>query len=494
MLGEIEEAMRNQYQYFFFCWLIVFAMFGSIAEAQQPNILLIYLDDFGWKDTGYMGSDFYKTPHIDKLARNGMFFTNAYSCASNCAPARACLLSGQYTPRHKVYNVGTRARGKAAHRRLKHVAGVATLDPKLHTWAQQLQAVGYSTATIGKWHLSDDPLPYGFDLNIGGTHAGGPPKGYYPPHGKVPNLENAPADEYLTDRLSDEAIKFIRDKKNKPWMIYLTHFAVHTPLQAKKELVAKYSAMPPGALHRNIAMATMIEAVDDGVGKITRTLDELGLTDNTVIIFFSDNGGHGPATDMAPLKGYKGTYYEGGIRVPFFVNWPGNVKPGSNSDEPITGVDIYPTLCEIAGTPVPKDQDLDGVSLVGLLQGDVESFADEGGPRAIYWHFPAYLQSTNVRDEQRDPLFRSRPVGVIRKGKWKLLEFFESGDLELYDLEADIGESNNLAKTQPAKTANLLAEMQGWRRTIGADMPTKQNSKFDAEAEATALNGNSDKE
>lgn len=490
---QIEEAMRYRHQHIYFCWIFVFATFGGIAEAQQPNILLIYLDDFGWKDASYMGSDFFETPHIDKLARDGMVFTNAYSCASNCAPARACLLSGQYTPRHKIYNVGTRARGKSAHRRLEHVPGVKTLDKKIRTWAQQLQAAGYATATMGKWHLSDDPVPYGFDVNIGGTHAGGPPKGYYPPHGKVPNLENAPADEYVTDRLSAEAIKFIRDNKDNPWMIYLTHFAVHTPLHAKKELVEKYSAKPPGKLHRNIAMATMIQAVDDGVGEITDTLNELGLIDNTVIFFYSDNGGHGPATDMDPLKGYKGTYYEGGVRVPFFVNWPGAVKPGSKSDEPITGVDIYPTLCEIAGAPLPKDQDLDGVSLVKLLKGDVASFEDEDGPRAIYWHFPAYLQSTNVRDEQRDPLFRSRPVSAIRKGKWKLLEFLESGDLELYDLEADIGESNNLATTQPAQAAKLLAEMREWRQGLSADMPTKRNSKFDAEAESKALKIKSDK-
>lgn len=460
------------------------------ADADQPNILMIYLDDFGWKDTSFMGSDFYETPHIDKLARQGMVFSDAYSCAANCAPARACLLSGQYTPRHEIYNVGTRARGKRAHRRLEHIPGVNTLDPKIKTWAHQLQAAGYETATMGKWHLSDDPIPYGFDLNVGGSHAGGPPQGYYPPHANAPNLADAPPGEYLTDRLSEEAIKFIEANQDRPWMLYLTHFAVHTPLVPKKELLAKYNSKQPGKLHHHVKMATMIQAVDDGVGKIVAKIEELGLTNNTVIIFYSDNGGYGPATDMDPLKGYKGTYYEGGIRVPFFVCWPGHVKPRSSSSEPITGVDLFPTLCEIAGAKLPANQPIDGVSLVPLLQGDVKNLDDENGSRAIYWHFPAYLQSYGqLYDEQRDPLFRSRPCGIIRKGNWKLHQFFESGDLELYNLERDIGESNNVADQHPEITATLLANMKDWRKRVNAPIPTVANPGFDAAAEAKAING-----
>jgi len=219
---------------------------ASSQAASAPNILFIFLDDFGWKDTGYMGSDFYETPHLDKLAAGGMVFTDAYSCAANCAPARACLLSGQYTPRHQIYNVGTGARGNAKHRKLLHVPGVSTLDPKIVTWAHRIQDAGYATATMGKWHLSKDPVPYGFDLNIGGTHSGGPPRGYYPPHGNAPGLSNAPKGEYVTDRLSDEAIKFITANKEKPWFLYLTHFAVHTPLNAKKELIAKIPGQETG--------------------------------------------------------------------------------------------------------------------------------------------------------------------------------------------------------------------------------------------------------
>ena len=465
---------------------------SNVVCAQQPsrtpNILLVFLDDFGWKDASYMGSDFFETPNIDTLAKDGMVFTNAYASAANCAPARASLLSGQYTPRHQVFNVGTKPRGKAAHRRLKHIPGVSTLDPKIKTWAQQLQAAGYRTATIGKWHLSDDPIPYGFDVNIGGSHSGGPPNGYYSPHGKSPGLQDAPKNEYVTDRLSDEACKFINASKDKPWMLYLTHFAVHTPIQAKKELLAKYEAKAPGQLHNDVEMATMIQAVDDGVGKIVATLEELGIRDDTVIMFYSDNGGYGPATDMDPLKGYKGTYFEGGIRVPFFVNWPGVVKSKQRSEEPIIGVDLYPTLCEISEADLPVGQVGDGVSLVPLFKGEVSNLNQNGQPRSLYWHFPAYLQSYNrINDEQRDPLFRSRPCGVVRKGKWKLIQYFESGDLELYDLENDLAETTNLASSNLAIVDELFLELGNWQGQTNAPIPSEVNPKFDQAKEQAAI-------
>ena len=458
------------------------------CTAPKPNILFIMLDDMGWKDTSYMGSDFFETPHIDKLAGAGMVFTNAYSCSANCAPARACLLSGQYTPRHQIYNVGTKPRGKAAHRRLEHVPGVKSLKTNIKTWAHQLQAAGYQTATMGKWHLSKDPIPYGFHVNVGGTHSGSPPKGYYPPHGKVPGLENPHKDEYLTDTLSNAACNFITANKAKPWMLYLTHFAVHTPIQAKKELVAKYDAKKSGSLHDNVKMATMIQAVDDGIGKIVTTLNKLGIRDNTVIMFCSDNGGYGPATDMAPLKGYKGTYYEGGIRVPFFVNWLGVVQPNQRSDEPIIGVDIYPTLCEIGGAALPDQQIGDGVSLVGLLKGEVTNLNENGKPRALHWHFPAYLQSyQGLFDEQRDPLFRSRPCSVIRKGKWKLIQFFESGDLELFNLSDDLAESTNVSQSNPAIVDELYSDIKTWQTRTDAAIPRSTNPAFDEAAEKAAI-------
>ncbi len=448
----------------------------------KPNVLFIFLDDFGWKDTGYMGSDFFETPHIDKLAREGMVFTNAYSCAANCAPARACLLSGQYTPRHRIFNVGTGPRGNAKYRKLLHIPGVATLDPRIETWAERLQQAGYTTATMGKWHLSDDPIPYGFDVNVGGTHSGSPPRGYYPPH-NVPGLKDAPRDEYLTDRISNEAVGFIRDNRARPWFLYLTHFAVHTPLNAKKELVAKYEAKPPGKLHDHVAMATMIQAVDDGVGKVLAVLDELELAANTIIVFYSDNGGYHGATDMDPLRGYKGTYYEGGIREPFFVKWPGVVEPGTQCDEPITGVDLYPTFCEMTGAKLPKQQPLDGVSLVPLLGGDVETL----GQRALFWHFPAYLQSSGGGTyESRDRLFRTRPCSIIRLGDWKLHQYFEDGGLELYNLRDDLGETTNLADKMPEMTRQLLQQLEQWRKEIGAPVPKQPNPQYNAVAEAAA--------
>lgn len=465
---------------------LMLTLASSVTAAEKPNILFIFLDDFGWRDTAYMGSDFYETPHIDRLAAEGMVFDNAYAAAANCAPARACLLSGQYTPRHQIFNVGTKPRGSAKHRRLEHIGGTDVLDPKIVTWARRLQQAGYTTASMGKWHLSNDPLPYGFDVNIGGTHSGSPPRGYYPPH-NVPGLKDAPRDEYLTDRLSDEAVSFIREHQDKPWALYLTHFAVHTPLNARKDLVGKYESKKPGELHDHVAMATMIEAVDQGVGRIQATLEELQLVDNTVVVFFSDNGGYGPATDMKPLKGYKGTYYEGGIRVPFFVKWPGVIEAGSQCHEPVIGVDVYPTLCDIAGTQPPEGQAVDGVSLMPLLNGSQESLGD----RPIFWHFPAYLQAYQVWDEQRDPLFRSRPCSVIRAGRWKLHQYFESGDLELYDLDSDIGETKNLSQSRPEVTADLLATLTAWRTEVAAPVPVKPNPNFDADDEARAIRAKS---
>lgn len=456
---------------------------SATAKTNTPNILFIYLDDYGWRDTSYMGSDFFETPHIDRLAAEGMIFNQAYSAAANCAPARASLLSGQYSPRHRIYNVGTTPRGDDAHRRLEHIPGVTDLDPAITTWAQVAQAAGYTTATIGKWHLSDDPRPYGFDLNIGGTHSGSPPRGYYPPHPNAPGLENAPEGEYLTDRLSDEAVKFIAQNAAQPWLIYLTHFSVHTPIQAKRELVDHYATKPPGKLHNNVAMATMIKATDDGIGRILAKLDDLGLTENTVVIFYSDNGGYGPATDMYPLYGYKGTYYEGGIRVPLAVRWPGRIQPGQTSDALVTGVDIYPTLCEIMGAKPPAGQIIDGESLVPVLTGTAPD-----PERAVFWHFPAYLQSyQQITAEQRDPLFRSRPVSVVRRGDWKLHHYYEDDAYELYNLAEDIGETHNLAVLKPERTAALAAVLKDWLEKTEAAIPLAPNPDFDEAVHDAAL-------
>jgi arylsulfatase A-like enzyme len=462
-------------------FLLLFSVLSK-AKEDKPNILFIYLDDFGWRDTSYAGSDFYETPNIDSLAKGGMVFSNAYAGAANCAPSRACLLSGQYSPRHKIYNVGTGPRGKSAYRRLIHIPGTNTLSPEIPTWAKAAKDAGYATASIGKWHLSSDPTRHGFDLNIGGSKSGSPPKGYFPPHGKIKGLTKVGRNEYLTDTLTSEAIKFINEKSELPWLLYLTHFAVHTPIQAKNKDKEYFENKAPGKLHKDTTMAAMIKSVDDGVGKIISTLHSLGIKEKTVIIFYSDNGGYGPATSMHPLKGYKGTYYEGGIRVPFFVNWPKVIRSGSKCETPITAVDLYPTICEITGGQINKDHSLDGISLIPLLKGK------EIKERSLYWHFPAYLQSYQRHNEQPDPLFRARPCGVIRKGKWKLIEYFEDGRTELFNLNNDISESKNLTTDQPEIASSLLSCLRKWRSQVKAPVPTQPNPKFDQKAEQKAIN------
>ncbi len=444
--------MRTRY----ICTTIALALSTVALAAKPPNILFVYLDDFGWRDTGYMGSDFYETPQIDALARRGLVFDNAYSCAANCAPARACLLSGQYTPRHQIFNVGTRPRGKKKHRRLQHIAGTATLRPDIVTWAERLQAGGYRTGMFGKWHLGTTPKAQGFDVAVD--------------HRRLPGFRGhkGPDGTYLADVLTDKTIEFIETSKDQPWCAYLAHFAVHTPLQPKRQLLAKYQAKKPGKLHQHAIMATMIQAVDDGIGKIVTRLRELQQFEDTVIIFYADNGGYGPATDMDPLFGYKGTYYEGGIRVPFFVHWPKTVEPGK-CHEPIIGVDLYPTLLGIAGVSTkPSEQALDGVDLTPLFKGKAKDL----GQRPLFWHFPAYLQSyRQVTDEQRDPLFRTRPCSIVRVGRYKLHEYFEDGGLELYDLSQDIRERQNLATTMPDKRDELHRVLRAWRQKVAAPVP-----------------------
>ncbi len=461
--------------------LLLLAALGG-RGAERPNILFVCLDDFGWKDASFMGSDYFRTPHIDRLAGEGTVFTEAYAAAANCAPSRASLLSGQYTPRHRIYNVGTRPRGSAQHRRLEHVAGVSDLDPGIRTWADQARRAGYRTAAMGKWHLGPDPGDHGFDVNIGGGRSGSPPRGYYPPHPGAPGLEEAPPGEYLTDRLVREAVDFVRENRDRPWLLYLSHFAVHTPLQPKRELAQEWRERPGGSLHGHPAMGAMIQSVDDGVGSLRAALEDLGLWERTVVVLSSDNGGYGPATDMDPLWGYKGTYYEGGIRVPLVVRWPGVALPGRSCPVPVHGVDIFPTLCSAMGAELP-DQPLDGRDLAPLLRGEAAGWEI----RPLFWHFPAYLQSYDgLHDEQRDPLFRTRPCSVVLRGGWKLHHYLEDGAVELYHLATDPGERHDLSLARPRKAGEMMEELDRWRREIGADMPREPNPQFDPRAEREA--------
>jgi len=456
------------------------------SSGRPPNIVFLFIDDLGWRDVGFMGSTFYETPHIDRLAHGGMIFTDAYSNAPNCAPTRACLMSGQYGPRHGVYTVGSSTRGKAKGRRLIPIENNTTLSADVVTLAESLKAAGYATCHLGKWHLGGKPDTkpegQGFDVNVGGNHAGHP-RTYFSPY-KNPDLPDGSGGEYLTDRLTDEAVRFIDAHRDGPFFLYLAHYAVHTPLQAKKELVEKYKKKEPSGGHDHPVYAAMIDSLDRGVGRILGRLDDLGLADDTLVVFFSDNGGCGgyealgiqglEITSQAPLKGGKGTLCEGGIRVPMAVRWPGRVPAGTRCEAPVIGLDFYPTMLEVAGAKPPAGQVLDGESLVPLMtqKGDLDR-------DAIYWHFPAYLQGGGGT-------WRTTPGGVIRSGDWKLIEYFEDGRLELYNLRNDIGETTNLAKKMPEKTTELHNRMLAWRKELGAPVPTEKNPKFDPSTRSPA--------
>jgi len=457
------------------------------AGGKRPNIIFIMIDDMGARDVGFTGSEYYETPNIDKLAGGGMIFTNAYANAANCAPTRACFLTGQYTPRHGVYTVGSSARGSSSNRRLIPIVNDTTLDSQHITIAEAIKPAGYVSASMGKWHMGTDPdlgpVGQGFDVNVGGFSAGSPPGGYFSPY-KNPELSNGPDGEYLTDRLTDEALKFIEANKNRPFFLYMTHYAVHTPIQAKAELTAKYQDKPPSNGQDNPKYAAMIDSVDQGVGRMMDKLDELNLTDNTVVFFFSDNGGYAGATSNQPLRGFKGTFYEGGIREPMAVRWPGVVKAGTKCDTPVISTDFFPTMLEMAGAKAPGGKVLDGQNIVPLLRGR-SGFNRE----PIFWHFPAYLQG-NVAGA-RDSKFRTRPVGVVRKGRWKLMQYFEewaldggrgkidtNNAIELYDLEADISETTNLANVNKAKRDELLDLLIEWQNSVNAPIPTVQNPGY----------------
>ena len=441
---------------------------------KPPNIVFIYIDDMGWRDVGFMGSQYYETPNIDKLASQAMVFTNAYANAPNCAPSRACLMSGWYGPRHGVYTVGTSSRGPSKQRKLIPIENTTILDSEIITIAEAIKPAGYISASIGKWHLGDDPqfgpVGQGFDVNIAGYSAGHPAKGYFVPYNN-PELPDGPPGEYLTDRLTDEALKFIVTNKDKPFFLYLPHYAVHTPLHAKQELIDKYKKKAGSNGQDNPKYAAMIESTDQGVGRIVDKLDELGLTDNTIVFFFSDNGGLKGVTSNQPLRGGKGMLYEGGIREPMFVRWPGVVKPGTISDTPVIGIDMYPTILEMTGLKKPKGKLLDGKSIVPLLKGQKSL-----NRKALFWHFPAYLQGK--AEGARDSHFRTRPAAAVRMGHFKLIEYFEDGALELYDLKEDISERNNLAGKMPGKTAELHKLMLTWRKEVNAPVPTKLNPDY----------------
>ena len=454
------------------CCILTFS--GCVTEKNNtPNIIYINIDDLGWKDTDLYGNTFYETPNIDKLASQGMLFTNAYASAANCAPSRACLMTGLNTPRHGIYTVGSSKRGKSIHRKLIPTPNTIFLDTAFITFPEQLQKAGYKTISIGKWHLSDDACDHGFDINIAGTKIGHP-KSYFSPY-KNKNLEDGPEGEYLTDRLTDEAIYFIQKNNNEKFFLYLPYFTIHTPLQGKEDLIEKYKIKAGDSLYFNPTYAAMVEAMDQNIGRILNALDEMKLSDNTLIIFTSDNGGVNAFSSQKPLRAGKGSYYEGGIREPLIIKWPGKINPGSSSDIPVSNIDFYPTLMEIADIKLPENIQLDGQSILPLLR-NTENFNTD---RPLYWHFPIYLQAVNKqKDDGRDPLFRTRPGSVILKGNYKLHEYFEDNALELYNLEIDPGERNNLASQMPEKADELYNLLIDWRSKTNAHIPTELNPEY----------------
>jgi len=420
---------------------------------QKPNFVFFLIDDMGWRDLACYGSTFYETPNIDRLAAQGMRFTSAYAACPVCSPTRASIMTGKYPARlHLTDWIPSHERPYA---KLRIPDWTRHLALEELTIAEALKPAGYVSASIGKWHLGDEefwPDKQGFDLNVAGCQMGQPPS-YFSPY-KIPTIQPGPDGEYLTDRLADEAVSFIEKNKDRPFFLYLPHYAVHSPLMAKKEMVEKYQAKPKADEGQtNATYAAMIQSVDDCVGKVCAKLEALGLADRTIVFFMSDNGGVVRTTSNAPLRAGKGTLYEGGIREPMIVRWPGAVKPASVCDEVVTSVDFFPTILTMAGVMWESEGRLDGANLVPLLTRGARLQRD-----AVYWHYPHYHNTT--------------PGGAIRAGDWKLIEYFEDGRVELYNLKDDLGETKDLASAMPERAAELRKKLADWRQAVGAQMPT----------------------
>jgi arylsulfatase A-like enzyme len=446
---------------------------------KKPNIVLILADDLGWKDVGYQGSDFYETPNLDALAKQGMVFSNAYASAGNCAPSRACLLSGQYTPRHHVFAVGDTDRGPKNLMRMVPIPNKSGLPPAQVTLAEGLKAAGYKTGIFGKWHLGGKdgapPAAQGFDT-------------VFDSRAPNPNAKrDEPNDPKGVYSLTKAACDFMAKHKDEPFFVYLPHHAIHSALEARPESLKKFQAKKAGAQHKNALYAACLYDLDDAVSVLLKKLDELKLADNTLVIFTSDNGGT-QQSSQEPLRGSKGGYYEGGIREPFIARWPGVIKPGTTCAVPVINVDLYPTFLAASGAGAPKDKVLDGESLLPLFKGEKALKRD-----AIFWHFPGYLDDPVIRG--RDPVFRTRPVSAIRKGDWKVHLYHEEWQLdggkdklatnkavELYNLADDIGERKDLALTNTDKRDELLGDLLKWIEQTKAPLPTEKNPDYKPDA------------
>ena len=465
-------------------WEIIKLFANEAANKRDPalrepklNFILILIDDLGWMDSGCYGSRFYETPNIDRLAAEGMRFTDGYAACAVCSPTRAAVMTGRYPARTGVTDWihfrdfrGSRTNPNqknpteyvgGKNRKLLCPPNPFWMELEEITIAETLKPAGYTSCHVGKWHLGPDawyPDKQGFDFNIAGCDYGQPPS-YFDPYyrngqGYIPTLPPRREGEYLTDREADEAVRFIRQHKDKSFFLYLAHYAVHTPIQAKEELTEKYKNKPRYG-QKNPTYAAMIESVDDAVGNIMSVLDELDLAERTVILFTSDNGGLSNVTNNAPLRAGKGYPYEGGIREPLIIRWPRVIKPGTVSHEPITSTDYFPTICELASVPLPRDRVIDGVSLVEHLKSNgTKPLSRE----AIFWHFPHY----------RGDIV---PYSIIRAGNWKLIKRYEGKTFELFNLKDDLPEKNDLSDKIPEKVKELDAKLSDWLKATGTKLP-----------------------
>ena len=451
---------------------------GAAPATPPPNIVVLFADDLGWKDVGLNGATFYETPNIDRLAREGLVFSNAYSGGSNCAPSRAALWSGQYAPRTGVHAVGTMDRPPHHLQRLVPLVNRETLPAESVTLAEALRAGGYRTGLFGKWHLGAEapfrPEDQGFDA-------------YFDPRAVDPNRERNEPDNpkgiYTTTRA---ALKFIEQDRERPFFVFLSYHAIHSVLEYRPATLERFKDKertdPGQTLDR---YAASIYDLDDVVGIVLARLEALGLAENTLVIFTSDNGATRNSA-QEPLRGNKGSFYEGGVRVPFIVRWPGRTTAGTESSVPIINLDLYPTFLAATGVPEPKEYALDGENLLPLFGNPAQTLKRE----AIFWHFPGYLHTPVFRG--RDQIFRTRPVSVVRQGDWKLHLYHEEWVLdggraqldanravELYNLAKDPGERVDLATTETAKRDELLNVLFRWMNETSAKMPWAPNPNYD---------------
>lgn len=457
------------------------AVHAAAADHRRPNIVFILADDLGWRDVAYNGSDFHETPNIDRMAIEGVVFHHAYASSGNCAPSRACLLSGTYTPRHHVYAVQSTDRGPKHAKRLVPIPNRSGLAKDNVTLADALKSAGYATGIFGKWHLDGPdgatPAEQGFDV-VFDSQTGSPNR-----------RRDRPADPKGIFSLTRAAGEFMRESRDqgRPFFAFVSHHAIHTALEWRPDSLKKFQAKSPGAQHKDARYAACLYDLDAGIGQLLGMIRELGLEENTLVVFTSDNGAT-QKSSQEPLRGSKGGYYEGGIRVPFIARWPGTIRPRTKSDVPVINVDLYPTFLAVGGARPPTGKVLDGESLQPLLLG-------QGALQrtAIFWHFPGYLDDPVVRGRESDVRlgFRTRPVSVIRKGDWKLhllqeewqldggrAKLDSNGAIELYNLREDPGERRDLAGVNRSKRDELVADLLAWFEHAGALLPRVRNLAY----------------